>query len=634
MLKSWKIRDFKSFRGEKELSFGALTVLCGANSSGKSSIVQSILLIKQTLQHAPSSKPIALNGPLVRLGTFHDIENFQARTGGLTHSIGFGWEIIESNGNTSPRPMSVRPTQFSFDKISINFTIDVIGKKQDEEILQIQPSLNTVSLKAEFHAQDNLQHDLYLSIKRTPHGRSRIKYDSMTFGESIKPFNYNIVNIDQETKLRVTESYPRARLFGCIPQHFFPSDIVFRYDRTESRIAQIMRFMERPHTYSSRRRFVMLSVQFPPSILNYIINAIKDGLSANISSSIISPEIWIDEFESLARPREGESHTTFGEFFQKLSEATPPIRRAFLRYTKPHLDKIKSALCATLGKELTITSLRPEALGEALAVNNDFFRFSLNYLGPLRDEPRPLYPLQALASSTDVGPKGELTAAVLHLNEGVYIDYIPSNNFSNKSTSSEPIRATLRTAVVDWLNYLGVAIDVQTSEKGKFGHELNIKTNEVSGFQDLTNVGVGVSQVLPIVVMSLLSGVSSTIILEQPELHLHPAVQAKLGDFFISMSLIGKQCIIESHSEYIIERIRFRIASDASDRLIKETKIYFLEQKLEGTELRTVELTNYGAIEDWPENFFDQSQAESERIILAALKRRQLEKKNKEIGGN
>src|SRR5580698_5246676 len=102
---------------------------------------------------------------------------------------------------------------------------------------------------------------------------------------------------------------------------------------------------------------------------------------------------------------------------------------------------------------------------------------------------------------------------------------------------------------------------------GKLGHELKVTTHGVERPHDLTNVGVGVSQVLPIVVMCLLAPVDSTMILEQPELHLHPAVQARLADFFLSIAKAGKQCIVETHSEYLINRLRLRSVQAMDDEL-------------------------------------------------------------------
>ena len=115
--------------------------------------------------------------------------------------------------------------------------------------------------------------------------------------------------------------------------------------------------------------------------------------------------------------------------------------------------------------------------------------------------------------------------------------------------------------MIDWLQYLDVAKSVESRDQGKLGHELKVALSDSDSTHDLTHVGVGVSQVLPILVMGLLADTDTTLVFEQPELHLHPKVQTLLGDFFLSMALCNKQCIVETHSEYFIDRLRFRIAA-------------------------------------------------------------------------
>ncbi|HUS84501.1 MAG TPA: DUF3696 domain-containing protein, partial [Anaerolineales bacterium] len=144
---------------------------------------------------------------------------------------------------------------------------------------------------------------------------------------------------------------------------------------------------------------------------------------------------------------------------------------------------------------------------------------------------------------------------------------------------------------------------------------------------DLTHVGVGVSQVLPILVASLLAEPDTTLIFEQPELHLHPRVQTLLGDFFLSMTALGKQCIVETHSEYLINRLRFRTAAAIeSNPWVSALKVYFVERSENGSLFRDVAINEYGAVLDWPEGFFDQSQLEAEAILRAAAVKRKTQK--------
>src|SRR5579859_6441273 len=73
MLKSWSIENFKPIVNSGELKLAPVTVLAGRNSSGKSSLLQSILMIAQTLSNQLPERALLPNGPLVQLGTFDDI---------------------------------------------------------------------------------------------------------------------------------------------------------------------------------------------------------------------------------------------------------------------------------------------------------------------------------------------------------------------------------------------------------------------------------------------------------------------------------------------------------------------------------------------------------------------------------
>jgi len=265
---------------------------------------------------------------------------------------------------------------------------------------------------------------------------------------------------------------------------------------------------------------------------------------------------------------------------------------------------------------------------EAVSYLDDFFSTSVKYLGPLRDEPKPLYPLATSADPSDVGLRGELTAAVLDLRKDVTIRYVPSAHFGKPTVKRDTASRSLLAAVSDWVQYLGIAEDVSTQDRGKLGHELKVCVTKDGKDQDLTHVGVGVSQVLPILVMSLLAEEDTTLIFEQPELHLHPKVQTLLGDFFLSMALLGKQCIVETHSEYLINRLRFRSASAPVERSLNDMmKIYFVEKIDGATAFKDVVVNEYGAITNWPSGFFDQSQREAEEILREAMRKRQIRKR-------
>ena len=125
---------------------------------------------------------------------------------------------------------------------------------------------------------------------------------------------------------------------------------------------------------------------------------------------------------------------------------------------------------------------------------------------------KPLYPLATGADPSDVGLRGEYTAAVLDLHKNQRIRYIPTTVFQSAEVKPTTSLRTLEAAVTDWLQYLNVAQSVLTIDQGKRGHEMKVVPPGLSQPHDLTHVGVGVSQVLPILVMCLLAEPDTTLI--------------------------------------------------------------------------------------------------------------------------
>jgi predicted ATPase len=249
----------------------------------------------------------------------------------------------------------------------------------------------------------------------------------------------------------------------------------------------------------------------------------------------------------------------------------------------------------------------------------------VKYLGPLRDEPKPVYPLAGATDPKDVGYRGEHTAAVLELHKNTVVKYVPSEQFCEGQPTTRPSLGTLHKSVLDWLQYMGIVSDVRTFERGSLGHELHVSTPGGSVFHDLTHVGVGVSQVLPILVLSLLAESGSVLIFEQPELHLHPRVQTRLADFFVSMTTLGKQCIVETHSEYLINQLRYRAAVSHDDAISKSVIMYFVEKQGPSSKYRTIRINRFGVIEDWPKGFFDENEENASRILRAGVMKRKQE---------
>lgn len=603
MLTRWTLHNFKSFHNSEPLNLAPLTLLCGANSSGKSSVLQSMLLIKQTLEHSPTERVIALNGPLVQLGTFPDILNYQAADEGITE-IGLGWKIehrIEDQ-QTSTLYNGDHVVKYS----CLDFSFNTAGPASERSTLELQPDLKSAHMTALLSDREGDSHQLDIEIERVTGKGRKILYSSSTLGDDYK-LRFRVIGIDDETRDAVGVPLVTNTIVGANVNHFAPSALIVRYDRNRrlaKRTAKILADL------TPVRRFQFPQIKVSEAVLGIISKALAP----------VAQQSRIGESISKLLELRGEE-LSFELLYQRFREAPIPVRRALRDALTQSATSIERAIYSDLGPDQTVSVGRVDAITRVTSLNEIYFRFLFRYLGPLRADPRPLYPLQALSSPTDVGPKGEQTAAVLHLNAKRKILTIPPSAFKSNPTDAKPYQSTLASVVADWLKYLGVAEAFETLEKGKLGHELRVRTAGVSKFQDLTNVGVGVSQVLPIVVTCLLASPGSTIILEQPELHLHPAVQARLADFFIAMTLLNKQCIIETHSEHLIERIRFRVAQDTNNIVHKSTKIYFFSKENGSTIIKDIAVNRYGSIEEWPKDFFDQSQIANEEIVLMALKR-------------
>ena len=96
----------------------------------------------------------------------------------------------------------------------------------------------------------------------------------------------------------------------------------------------------------------------------------------------------------------------------------------------------------------------------------------------------------------------------------------------------------------------------------------------------LTDVGFGVSQVLPVLVLLYYVPEGSTVLMEQPEIHLHPAVQSGLADVMLSVADVRNvQIVVESHSEHLMRRLQRRVAEEQGILRRREAVLRFLESR-------------------------------------------------------
>lgn len=129
------------------------------------------------------------------------------------------------------------------------------------------------------------------------------------------------------------------------------------------------------------------------------------------------------------------------------------------------------------------------------------------------------------------------------------------------------------------------------------------------------NAGFGISYALPIVVAALRAEVGGLLLVENPEAHLHPAGQSRIGGFLARVAADGVQIFVETHSDHVLNGIRVAVADGSAALLREQAVIHFLRAEDDGGPvLQSMELRRTGQLTDWPAGFFDQAQ-----VDLAAL---------------
>jgi len=239
------------------------------------------------------------------------------------------------------------------------------------------------------------------------------------------------------------------------------------------------------------------------------------------------------------------------------------------------------------------------------------------YLGPLRDYPKRNY-LWNSNKPTDVGKKGEHTISALLISEQSPKKSIAFGRGSKKKAE------TVEERVGHWLKELGMIhkYSLKPIAKDRKEYELKVQKTATSAEVLITDVGFGVSQILPILVLCYYVPEGSVIILEQPEIHLHPSAQAVLADVFIEVVKSRKvQIILESHSEHLLRRLQRRIAEEKISN--DETALYFCSMENSASKIEKLNVDQFGNIINWPKNFFGNEMEERVAMIDASIKRQQ-----------
>lgn len=170
--------------------------------------------------------------------------------------------------------------------------------------------------------------------------------------------------------------------------------------------------------------------------------------------------------------------------------------------------------------------------------------------------------------------------------------------------------------VTSALKFLKLAEDLSANNIKDELVELNVKPMGQKHRVNLSDVGFGLSQVLPVLVATIDAKSKSSLLINQPEVHLHPSSQAQLADYFVSES-IDKNFIIETHSEYLINRLRLLVSKGEINK--NEVSILYIDHGDDGATVDEVTIDPHGALINAPESFFDTYYIDNNDLIFAAF---------------
>ena len=506
-LKDIQLTNFKSFSDPARFPLRPITLIFGPNSSGKSSFIQALLLLKQSLMHQTKEKLIT-TGPLVNLGNY---KNYIFGHDEKKHfSISFSFDLNE--GGEIPL--------YSFVE-SVDLSSQYRKKEHSEillEFLKFLKRFNTIRI--------------LISFKPDEQGVNTLTNTMEIF-------------LADEKEPVITYMFENQSKSSQKPNfaHPFWKEYWRTYYKKENNKSILSYAEGLYHSYEDLIEFFEDSNYLSQSRREEYERYLKDCRESK------SP---IDEFEFFRKDAE-----EFNQHVQHIKNNLEGFEQAkelfriefldvypeFLEIISGFVVKDIAGAILPLGEQSRFLN-SPEVLFFILTQHIKNILNGFSYMGPFRELPSRHYVFDEVSDELDF--KGANMPAILFRNPKLLKQINEDLEFFGQDYQLK---------VVEYTNTDFGAENIYSLQL------INKHTGLWSSFAD---VGFGFSQLLPMIAL-LRASEGRTIMIEQPELHLHPAMQAELGDLIINSCLddetdeIKNSLIIETHSEHLILRILRRI---------------------------------------------------------------------------
>lgn len=211
------------------------------------------------------------------------------------------------------------------------------------------------------------------------------------------------------------------------------------------------------------------------------------------------------------------------------------------------------------------------------------------------------------------------TTAVGNRFPGTFDDYVASVIHSWEREDDERLEKLVRQ-----LQHMGLTGGIEADRVNDTQVELRVEQQPVGSDSNgqminVADVGIGVSQVLPVLVACLVADEGQLVYIEQPEIHLHPRAQTRLADALVEAANRGVRVVVETHSQLLLLALQTRIAEDEIDP--EDVMLHWFERRDDGvTEVNSRAPDDKGAFGDWPEDFSEVEMEAENRYLDAAEK--------------
>ena len=517
MLTGIGLRNFKAFGDEmQEAPLSKITLIYGPNSGGKSSMIQALLLLKQSLKNE------------------YDIDRTLAPVGDFV-DLGTSLSILHKHDKERELGISLKYRNAEF------------GSNYAE---------NHVSMLYRL-GEDNAENEVSM--------------------EYVEPYSYgedSHINLLM-VSYKITSDESDIPLLDAAQVYAFPDVQPVRVlnvegdkpsDRNSGEFLPILTFPE----LKQAREYILDDSELKQPELESFEQSIKQAV------------------EQQQRQRRVQALEQKGTVLQWTRESA--LEQALVRAQKrmPEHPLELGNLNLSPGQILDLTP-------ENIPYDYECHLRQINYLGPLRIAPERLYRLSNVNTNT-VGVQGEYSANVLYQ------------------------RRWVLKKVQDWFKEFEIPYlpDVKHLGEARIGRYINIALWDIRTEVDVTlaDVGYGINQILPVIIEGVASQEGSILCVEQPEIHLHPRLQANIADLMIDTIADEdgkrKQWIVETHSELLILRLQRRIREGK----IKPEDISVLyvdpnDDSVEGSAIKVLRLGDDSYFKDlWPDGFFDDALTE------------------------